>query len=345
MSGNIINASTLEQLKRFLNKDKVLEIVVRQKNGRIKTFQKVSLSDLSQSEDNVLLEKVVSSLCKNNALNEKSIKSIANVAKMEKIGLLLNGVNLCATCAGFTILYAKLESISREINGQLMQLQNVVKKGFDVQAGYEFNKVLADHTDMLDCRRKRKPYSEEKMRVLVDREYNVLQLLISIFREEISANNKEVIYSIFSLLSMLTASMIYFDEIYYENNHETLDNGNVWYTAHDKWMGVYETLRSKWFVEKLQDYGMFETDLNTVEIDAFWTSLLDQVADEQQEVKDNQELIVSLGDIGLLHSLQEITTQDVKNTIKKAFEEACAGDDPDTVTAAYESALKQAAIA
>ncbi len=340
-----IHVNALEQLTPFLNDRSVLEIVVRGRYKRINAFQKVALSDLPQIEEKALLEKVAHALNKGNAINERNIKLIANVAKVEKIGLLFNGLNLCATCAGFAIMYAKLNSMSEEINRQLLQLQNVVKKGQDVQAGYEFNKVLADHTDMLDCRRKQQPYSEEKMRELVDREYNVLSLLVSVFQKEISADNKELIFSMFSLLSMLTVSLMYFDEIYYENNHDVLGNKEVWHSSHEKWMGIYTTFQSRWFVEKLQDYGMFESNLNTLGVDAFCTGLLDQVASERQDVEDNQALILALGDIGLLHSLQEVTTQDIKDTIRKAFEDACGEEDKDVVEAAYEKSLKQAAIA
>ena len=143
---------------------------------------------------------------------------------------------------------------------------------------------------------------------------------------------------------MLTVSLMYFDEIYYENNHNVLGNKDVWHSSHEKWMGAYSTLRSKWFVEKLQDYGMFESNLNILGVDVFYTSLLDQVvAVNIREVVDNQDLILALGDIRLLHSLQ-VTTQDIKDTIKKTFDDACAEDDKALVEAIYENALKQAGI-
>jgi len=215
----------LEQLKPFLNDKKVLEIVVRRKNKRISAFQKVLLNDLPQVHEKASLEQVVKLLNKNTHLNERNLKLVREVASLQKIGL-LNGLNLCATCAGFAIMYEKLDKMSAEIGQQINQLQNVVKQGHDVQSGYEFNKVLADHTDMLDCRRKKQPYTEEKMRELVDRECNVLMHLIDIFQKEIAADNKTVVFSIFSLLAMFTVSLRYFDEIYYINNHEALGDEN-----------------------------------------------------------------------------------------------------------------------
>lgn len=340
-----ILVDALEQLKPFLNDKKVLEIVVRGKNKRIAAFQKVLLNDLPQVQEKAALEEAVKLLNKNTLLNERNMKLVGEVANLQKIGLLLNGLNLCATCVGFAIMYEKLDKMSAEIGQQINQLQNTVKQGHDVQSGYEFNKVLADHTDMLDSRRKKQPYSEEKMRELVDREYNVLMLLISIFQKDIAADKKTIIFSIFSLLSMFTVSLRYFDEIYYANNHDVLGSENVWHSAHEKWMGVYSTLSAPWFVEKLQDYAMFETNLNTLGVDTYYTSLMDQVIEQREEVEDNQELIVSLGDITLMDALRDMTDKDIKTTITAAFAEACGEDASPEVKKVYEDAMKQMAIA
>lgn len=340
-----ILVDALEQLKPFLNDKKVLEIVVRGKNKRIAAFQKVLLNDLPQVQEKAALEEAVKLLNKNTLLNERNLKLVGEVANLQKIGLLLNGLNLCATCVGFAIMYEKLDKMSAEIGQQINQLQNTVKQGHDVQSGYEFNKVLADHTDMLDSRRKKQPYSEEKMRELVDREYNVLMLLISIFQKDIAADKKTIIFSIFSLLSMFTVSLRYFDEIYYANNHEVLGSENVWHSAHEKWMGVYSTLSAPWFVEKLQDYAMFETPLNTLGVDTYYTSLMDQVIEQREEVEDNQELIISLGDITLMDALRDMTDKDIKTTITAAFAEACGEDASPEVKKVYEDAMKQMAIA
>jgi len=252
------------------------------------------------------LENILNAINKSNVINEKNLKLMANVANIQKIGLLLNGLNLCATCAGFAIIYAKLEKMSAEIGQQIDKVKNLIKQGQDVQIDYEFNKVLADHTDMLDCRRKQQPYSEERMRDLVDREYNVLSLLINVFQKDISANNEAIIFSIFALLSMFTVSLKYFDEIYYTNNHEVLGEDELWHTSHDKWLGIYETLSSQQFIEKLQDYAAFETNMNTLEIDAYCKNLTDYVIDRKEVIEDNQTLIAALGDVSLLDKFDEM---------------------------------------
>lgn len=340
MSETVI-INTLEQLKPFLNDQKVLEIVARGEKKRIKTFQKVMLSELPQNQGEEMMRKAIYALNKNSMLNQRNLELISQVAKSQKIGLLLNGLNLCATCAGFVVVCEKLDKMSADICQKISQLQNVVKQGHDIQAEYEFNKVLAVHTDMLDSRRKQQPYSEEKMRELVDSEYNVLAMLISVFKKDVSSDHQSLIFSIFSLLSMFTVSMKFFDEIYYSNNHKVLQNENVWHSSHEKWMEIYNTLLSNWFKEKLQDFGMFESGLTILGIDVYYTGLLDQVFEFREEVEDNQELLLTLGDIELLHNLQELNLQEVKDSIQSAFKENCDGLEEPEILAVYEKALQQ----
>ena len=88
MSDTLV-VDALEQLKPLLNDKKVLEIVVREKNKRIKAFQKVALNDLPQTEAKELAEKAVQALNKNNLLNQKNLKMIQQVAKIQQLGLVL----------------------------------------------------------------------------------------------------------------------------------------------------------------------------------------------------------------------------------------------------------------
>lgn len=323
--GEVININIKEELKQFLNEKGFMEVAIRNKNKTIAKIHKVCVDGLMQNElqnelqNKETLENILNAINKSNVINENNLKLMTNVANLQKIGLLLNGLNLCATCAGFAIIYAKLEKMSAEIGQQIDKVKNLIKQGQDVQIDYEFNKVLADHTDMLDCRRKQQPYSEERMRDLVDREYNVLSLLINVFQKDISANNEETIFSIFSLLSMFTVSLKYFDEIYYTNNHEVLGEKELWHTSHDKWSGIYGILSSQWFVEKLQDYAVFETSMNTREIDSYYTSLIEQVIDQKEVVEDNQKLIAVLGDVSLLYKFNEMTNKEVKDIISDSY--------------------------
>ena len=343
--GNTIVAKSLEQLLPFLNDKNVLEIVVREKNKRIKAFQKIAIDNLGNGEQQALLNKAIHALNANTGIAQKSLNLMQKVSKMQQLGLVLNGLNLCATCAGFAIMYAKLDSMSAEINQQFSKLQNLMKQGHDLQTSYEFDKVLSEHNNMMDCRKVKEPYSEEKMRELVDSEYNVLKLLISVAEKDLAEDRHNLIVSIFSMLSMLTASLCYFDEQYYFNHRATLGDKDVWHSSHQNWMRVYDTLSSPWFVEMLQDHATFETTLNTLGVDLYYTALVDQVADLRQKVMDNQDLIVALGDLNLLHNVYEAVNLDVEKSIEMAIREAYAEEDMPIPETLFSDAFRLAGVA
>ena len=335
----------LAELLPFANKDNVVEIVMRGADKRFKAFQKVALADLQQNQGQEIVEKAIHALNQHNQLNVKNMEVLQNVAKAQNLGLILNGLNLCATCAGFAIMYAKLDKMSAEINQQIGRLQSSVKQGHDVQAGFEFNKVLADYQDMLDSRRTQQPYDQSAMRKLVDREYNVLILLISVLQNDLASNKKMMLDSIFSMLAMMTVSLRYFDEQYYFNNHAVLGDSEAWHTSHEKWMSVYDILSAPWFVELLQDYSMFEANFSTVETDVYYTALIEQVMDLRQEVEDNQFLIISVGDPQLLRSLHEVTTQNIKSTIESAINDAFMGSEFEGMEDVRKNVMAQVAVA
>lgn len=343
MSDTLI-VDALEQLTPFLNDKKVLEIVVRGKNKRIQNFQKVALNELPQNEAKEVADKALQALGINNLFENKNLNIIQQVARMQNLSIVLNGLNLCGTCAGFAIIYEKLDKMSAEINQQFIQLQHLIKQGTDIQTEYEFKKVLSEHTDMLDARKIQQPYSEEKMRKLVDAEYNVLEMLINVFQKDIAADGDTIIVSIFSLLAMLTVSLCYFDEQYYFNHHEVVGDQNVWHSSHNKWMTVYSTLLSQWFIEKLQDHGMFETRLTTTGVDIYYTELLDQVSVLRQEVEDNQKLIVAIGDATILNDIRETSFREVKESIESALKEAFAEYDTSEYREVFDVAMKQVAM-
>ena len=115
--GGVININTVEQLMQFLNENGLMEVAIRNKNKKFKAIQKICLDRLMQNDlqNKEIAEKLLNAINKSNFFNEKNLKLMANVANLQKIGLLLNSLNLCATCAGFAIIYAKLEKMSAEI--------------------------------------------------------------------------------------------------------------------------------------------------------------------------------------------------------------------------------------
>lgn len=171
------------------------------------------------------------------------------------------------------------------------------------------------------------------MRDLIDREYNMLTLLINILQMDISSNMNSVITAIFSLLSMFTKSLEYFDQQYYFNNYETLKNGkseDIWHSSHKKWMGIYDILSSDWFVEMLQDYAMFQTDLSTRCIDQYYVELIDTVLEYREDIQDNQELIKLVQNSADLNTInekiKESMNEEIEQCLKDSFENTNSQD-------------------
>ena len=86
-----------------------------------------------------------------------------------------------------------------------------------------------------------------------------------------------MLFSILSIAQMLSASICYFDELYYFNNKEAIGDGDRWYMHHDEWVATFDKLLSPGFIKSIQDYGVLEIGLNTVETDCFYTAFKDQI--------------------------------------------------------------------
>ena len=102
---NVINIQTLDELRRFLNDKGIMEIALRGKNKKFKTFQKIAQDQLQQNEVSEKDQQAINILNRNNNLSEKSLKMLNGVSKLNKLNLVLSGLNLCATCVGFAIMY------------------------------------------------------------------------------------------------------------------------------------------------------------------------------------------------------------------------------------------------
>ena len=337
----IQNINNLDQLKQFLNKDGILEIAMRGKNKKFSDFQKLVINNAPETEAKELLNKAIVAMNKNNTLTEKSLAMMKNVTKLQQLNLIFGALNLCATCVGFAIMFKKLDKMS----GQINRVIGTVKQGQDINANYEFHKVLSEHANMLDARKTQKYYTEEQMRQLVDDEYNVLNMLIEGFMKDHTDDRENLIVSIYSMASMLTVSLRYFDELYYLNNKEAIGDGDVWHSSHDNWTGVFKKLTSDEFVEKIQDHGVFDLGLSMFEADVYYLNLYDQVKEMEETVADNQQLVMELGSAEMMSAFEAYVNQDVAGEIQNAFEQTEGAMDNEEVVSVYQNAMKQMALA
>ena len=92
-----------------------------------------------------------------------------------------------------------------------------------------------------------------------------------------------------------------------------------------------------WFVELLQDHGIFDLGLNTDEMDTYYNEFLEQVQDQKQEVIDNQEIILTLQDTSLLNVFHEKTNEEIHNKLEKEISEMFNGIEGEDASKLYDS--------
>ncbi len=336
-----IVVKTSEELLKFLDQNNVLEIVQRDAKKKYKEFIRIILKNSTKEETKDTVSKVIEQLTKNKNLLDSNIFKINNIAKLQNLTAIMSSLNLCATCIGFAIMYAKLEKLS----GQINQLMNVVKQEHEIQTDFEFKKVIAEYRNMLDCRKTRKYYTEEQMRKLVDDEYNVLSMLIEVFTKDLSTEPEGLIFSIYSLASMLSVSLRYFDELYYFNNKEAIADGDVWHSSHSNWMSVYDKLMSPEFIKKIQDHGIFDLNLSTEETDIYYISLYDQAKSMVEDVSDNQKLIQLLDNQEVLTEVQASINQSLVDEIEKTIKAVPEASEQEEFVETYQDTMKQMGLA
>ena len=336
-----IVVNTSKEILKYFDQNNGLEIVQRNAKKKYKEFIRITLKNNTKEETKDTVSKVIEQLTKNKNLLDSNIFKINNIAKLQNLTAIMSSLNLCATCIGFAIMYAKLEKLS----GQINQLMNVVKQEHEIQTDFEFKKVIAEYRNMLDCRKTRKYYTEEQMRKLVDDEYNVLCMLIEVFTKDLSTEPEGLIFSIYSLASMLSVSLRYFDELYYFNNKEAIADGDVWHSSHSNWMSAFDKLTSPEFIKKIQDHGIFDLNLSTEETDIYYISLYDQAKSMVEDVSDNQKLIQLLDNQEVLTEVQASINQSLVDEIEKTIKEVPEASEQEEFVETYQETMKQMGLA
>ncbi len=332
--------TALDQLKPYLNKNGVIEIARRGKYQRFTEFKNIILGNANSENVKEVASKLVSTINKNNNLNEGSTDLLELSSKLQVASVVLGALNLCTSCAGFVILSGKLNKVS----GQINRIMESVNKSQNIQSNFEFNKALSEHNNMLDARKIKKYYTEEQMRQLVDYEYNVLKLLVDGFMNDLTEDKSNHIATIYSLAAMLTTSLKYFDELYYINNNENIAGDNVWHTSHDMWTSIFDVLLSKEFAVKIQDYCVLDNGLTTFETDRFYSSLCQQVEDMKTAINDNQILVKELGNTELVEAYENYINSEVASSIQEALEQTEGAMDDDKIIDFCQETMKRMAL-
>lgn len=248
---------SLEELQSKFGKG--FEIVVRMKNGKYKEFTKVLLSKAKHSSS----EQAIKKLCKDGMKLLKSTKkmnkAINIIKRLEVFDSVMGMMNLCATTAGFIIVCQKLNAISN----QVQDVMNATKEMYHQETIYKFDKIVEDHTEMLDGKDGGMVFTEEKYLELIKEENTLLKLLYKIFCDETSSNRLEILEAILALSAMMSVAICDFDTIYRYKHKEK----KSLYTGHEAWIDTYNNLLSSEFVKGLQDFFFIDEDRTQYETD------------------------------------------------------------------------------
>lgn len=327
---NISFAERLSDLYPFANDKGIIEIVTRQANQRYKLFQKVAMTDSPVAEIKQCMESVMQSLSQS---SQNTSQILSNLVSLQNVNLLLNGLNLCATCAGFQIMNKRLNEMSAQISG----IDENIKLIHDLDIQEKFDNLLGRYQNMLDKRTKHSSCSLDYIHALINDEYTFLGKLIRTLKNlQLTTRKDDILVFTVSLASMLAASVQYYDELYYFEHHD-------WHLSHSTWEEPYRELTSNRFAQRLQDYGILEKGWHTVEVDVFYTTLIEQVSDMFQAVKDNQALIEASKDHEQYKLLHNVPSRLISERIELTISDVLADKDVSLVADVRESLLIQAA--
>lgn len=315
-----LDPDTLAILQKYnlVNKEGVMEALTRGKNKQFDTFFKLQMNS-AKSESVKQLEQIAATFSSHHA---QSMQMLNSISKLSQFTMVLSGLNLFATAAGFMLMNAKLNTMSSKIDEVIKRQKDAV----EISADFNIGNVIEKHGIMLDHRRTQKYFSEDQMEELVASEYVALKNMKKVFDLEATSNKKEIVYYMLSLAQMLSASMKYYDELYYFQNKNKLYSDDVWHSSHEKWMSAFDSMIDTDCLERIQDYGYFDLKLNTVENDCFYKNYRNKIVDLKQEVEDNQTVLTALGDPELFASVRTSLGAGTRADLETALENG--GIDP-----------------
>ena len=135
-----------EELKKLIKDKDASEITPGNNDHIYDTLQKAIINDRQDIKEKELAETVIHALDKNTFLNRKNIDMLGDLMKPGNAGLLLDGLKLCAACAGSAIIHTKPEKMSKEMDQMFCQIQKGMKDQQDGSGQSVFRKLLSGYT-------------------------------------------------------------------------------------------------------------------------------------------------------------------------------------------------------
>lgn len=320
MSEQII-IQTLDDLLRKFGKE--FEIVVRnEKNKRFKEmFQIVYNNPKADQIDEIrnTLMNVLKDFNKMNhaVVNQKEMldqinKNLQWANKLNAFNAVVGVVDLCATVAGFVIIANKMNQMS----AQITEVLNTVKNAHEDETMYKFDKVIEQHQYMLTCMNDGTEYSESKFIELIGEEKAILNLLRKAFINNTCASRESILQATLCLASMLSSSIVYFDNQYYYNHK----SGTGFYPFESSWLSSFQLLREDEFIEALEDYFFLDLKRSQYDTDLLICSVLDHLDEYEHAIELEKSILAKLDTLEeykkVKKMISESVNQDLLNSIQ-----------------------------
>lgn len=246
---------------------------------------RAAIRELNKNTNSLSIEvKQLSSYAETLCSNMQAVQALSAVSTA------LSAANLCATAAGFAIMNYKLDKISSDIKDMQVKVNQLAeKKDIDTITGFE--KLISRYSELLDAERRQSDVPEKEYHDLTTEVFHYIKTLYSYFMQNVIDDKNAVLEAMLSLTAILSHLLIKYDAVYYYAHKSVLAHGKRWHSDHDKWLGIFDQLCAKPFMDKLQDYFFLELGLSQRDSSEALSAVFFALTNERVKVLDNMTLI------------------------------------------------------
>lgn len=249
---------------------------------------------------------------------ESLYKSMHSLQTLSAVSTALSAANLCATAAGFAVMNYKLDRISNNIKDiQAKVIQLVKKKNIDTISGFE--RLVSRYSEVLDAECRLSVVPEKEYHDLIMDVFHYIKTLYAYFMQDVIDDKNAILEAVFSLTAILSHLLVKYDSIYYFDHKSVLANGKHWHNDHEKWLGIYDILSDRPFMDKMQDYFFLESGLSQRKASEAMTAVYYALTSERVKVLDNMSILRQCESVfdysALMDAIGEKAVEELKSKV------------------------------
>ena len=274
---------------------------------------------------------------------ETLCSNMQTVQALSAVSTALSAANLCATASGFAIMNYKLDKISNDIKDMQVKVNQLAeKKNIDTIIGFE--KLVSRYSELLDSERRLSDVPEKEYHDLTTEVFHYIKTLYTYFMQDVIDDKNAVLEALFSLSAILSHLLIKYDAVYYYAHKSVLAHGKRWHSDHEKWLGIFDRLCAKPFMDKLQDFFFLELGMSQRDSSEALSAVFFALTNERVKVLDNMVLIEQCDKAHDYYALMSAMNGEAIDQLKKQTLQLPEGY-RSTVLPALEKKQKEFAIA